>query len=78
MTHGDDNGLVLPPAIAPIQAVLIPIATHKEGVLDKANEVYARMSKICRAKDRFGRAVARLEICRIRNEGRSAARGTRT
>lgn len=54
MTHGDDNGLVLPPAIAPIQAVLIPIATHKEGVLDKANEVYARMSKICRAKIDLG------------------------
>ena len=50
MTHGDDNGLVLPPAIAPIQAVLIPIASHKEGVLDKANEVYERMKKVCRAK----------------------------
>ncbi len=54
MTHGDDNGLVLPPAIAPIQAVLIPIATHKEGVLDKANEVYTRMSRICRAKIDLG------------------------
>ena len=54
MTHGDDSGLVLPPAIAPIQAVLIPIATHRDGVLDKANEVYARMSKICRAKIDLG------------------------
>ncbi len=50
MTHGDDSGLVLPPAIAPIQAVLIPIATHKEGVLEKSNEVYARLKNICRAK----------------------------
>ena len=50
MTHGDDNGLVLPPAIAPIQAVLIPIAAHKEGVLDKASEVYERLKKVCRAK----------------------------
>ncbi len=50
MTHGDDSGLVLPPAIAPIQAVLIPIATHKEGVLDKANEVYSKLKGICRAK----------------------------
>ena len=50
MVHGDDNGLVLPPAIAPIQAVVIPIAAHKEGVLDKANEVYGRLKKICRAK----------------------------
>ena len=50
MTHGDDSGLVLPPAIAPIQAVLIPIASHKAGVLEKANEVYERLKKICRAK----------------------------
>ncbi len=40
MTHGDDNGLVLPPAVAPIQAVIVPIAQHKEGVLDKAAELY--------------------------------------
>ena len=39
MTHGDDNGLVLPPAVAPIQAVIVPIAQHKEGVLDKAAEL---------------------------------------
>ena len=39
MTHGDDNGLVLPPAVAPIQAVILPIAQHKPGVLDKAYEV---------------------------------------
>ena len=32
MTHGDDSGLVLPPAIAPIQAVIIPVQMHKEGV----------------------------------------------
>lgn len=37
MTHGDDSGLVLPPAVAPIQAVIVPIAQHKEGVLEKAN-----------------------------------------
>ncbi len=40
MTHGDDNGLVLPPAVAPIQVVIIPVAQHKEGVLEKANELY--------------------------------------
>ena len=50
MTHGDDSGLVLPPAVAPIQAVLIPIATHKEGVLEKANEVYDRLKTVCRMK----------------------------
>ena len=36
MTHGDDNGLVLPPRIAPIQVVVIPVAAHKPGVLDAA------------------------------------------
>ena len=44
MTHGDDNGLVLPPAMAPVQAVSIPIAQHKEGVLDKANELKDRLA----------------------------------
>ena len=39
MTHGDNNGLVLPPAVAPIQAVIIPVAAHKPGVLKKANEL---------------------------------------
>ena len=43
MTHGDDNGLILPPAIAPIQLVMIPVAQHKEGVLEKANELYERL-----------------------------------
>ncbi len=45
MTHGDDNGLVLPPAVAPIQAVIVPVAMHKEGVLDKANALKDRLSK---------------------------------
>ena len=50
MTHGDDNGLVLPPMIAPIQTVVVPIATHKKGVTEKATEVYERLNKVCRAK----------------------------
>ena len=50
MTHGDDNGLVLPPAIAPVQVVVVPIASHKPGVTEKANEVYERLRKFCRAK----------------------------
>ena len=50
MTHGDDNGLVLPPAVAPVQAMVIPIAQHKEGVLEKANELCDRLKKVCRAK----------------------------
>ncbi|MEA4941776.1 MAG: proline--tRNA ligase [Oscillibacter sp.] len=36
MTHGDDHGLVLPPRVAPIQVAVIPVAMHKEGVLDAA------------------------------------------
>lgn len=39
MTHGDDNGLVLPPAVAPIQVVILPVAQHKPGVLEKAREL---------------------------------------
>jgi prolyl-tRNA synthetase len=50
MTHGDDNGLVLPPAVAPIQAIVLPIAQHKEGVLEEANELKDRLAKVCRAK----------------------------
>ena len=36
MTHGDDEGLILPPAIAPYQVVIVPVAAHKPGVLEKA------------------------------------------
>ena len=43
MTHGDDNGLVLPPAVAPIQVMVLPIAQHKEGVLDKAAAIAAEL-----------------------------------
>jgi prolyl-tRNA synthetase len=39
MTHGDDSGLVLPPSVAPIQAVIVPIQQHKEGVLDAAYDL---------------------------------------
>lgn len=45
MTHGDDNGLVLPPAIAPTQVMIVPIALHKEGVEAKANEVYEKLKE---------------------------------
>jgi prolyl-tRNA synthetase len=50
MTHGDDNGLVLTPAVAPIQLIVVPIASHKEGVIEKANQVTDRLKKVCRAK----------------------------
>lgn len=50
MVHGDDSGLVLPPKIAPVQLMIVPIQQHKEGVLDKAKELLAGLSKVCRAK----------------------------
>ncbi|MBP3706961.1 MAG: proline--tRNA ligase [Clostridia bacterium] len=50
MTHGDDNGLVLPPAIAPIQVVVVPIASHKPGVNEKAEEIYETLKKVSRVK----------------------------
>ena len=43
MTHGDNRGLVLPPRIAPTQAVVIPVAMHKEGVLAAAEGLYERL-----------------------------------
>ena len=50
MTHGDDNGLILPPKIAPIQVVIIPVAQHKEGVLEKAAQLRDRLAKTLRVK----------------------------
>ncbi len=43
MTHGDNNGLVLPPKVAPIQVVVIPVAQHKEGVLEANKAVMERL-----------------------------------
>jgi len=48
MVHGDDSGLKLPPKIAPTQVIIVPIAQHKEGVIEKAQELKARISKIAR------------------------------
>jgi prolyl-tRNA synthetase len=50
MTHGDDNGLILPPSIAPIQLAIIPVAQHKEGVLEKADEIKRELAKKFRVK----------------------------
>ena len=50
MTHGDDNGLILPPRVAPIQVVIIPVAQHKEGVLEKAAEIKDILAKRFRVK----------------------------
>lgn len=50
MVHGDDNGLVLPPKVAPIQLIIVPIAMHKGGVLEKAQEIQSRLSGNVRVK----------------------------
>ena len=47
MAHGDSRGLKLPPKVAPTQAVIVPIAMHKEGVSEKAEELYSLL------KDKF-------------------------
>ena len=41
---------MLPPRIAPVQAMVIPIQQQKDGVLDTAKEVCERIGKVCRAK----------------------------
>ena len=43
MVHGDNSGLVLPPRIAPVQAVIIPIQQRKEGVLETAEKLNAQL-----------------------------------
>ena len=50
MVHGDDDGLVLPPKVSPIQVAIVPIATHKEGVLEKGAELYNRLKGEFRVK----------------------------
>lgn len=50
MVHGDDDGLILPPRVAPIQLAIIPIAQHKEGVLDKAYALADELKKKFRVK----------------------------
>ena len=46
MTHGDNSGLVLPPHIAPVQVVVVPVAQHKPGVLEAATELYEKIKAL--------------------------------
>lgn len=50
MVHGDDKGLKLPPRIAPVQVMVIPIAQHKEGVIEAADALTERLSSVARVK----------------------------
>ena len=50
MVHGDNEGLVIPPRVAPIQICIVPVMQKKEGVLDKAYELRDRLAKDFRVK----------------------------
>jgi len=50
MVHGDDNGLVLPPKVAPTQVMIVPIMQKKAGVLEKAEELRSAISAYARVK----------------------------
>ncbi|MBR2745063.1 MAG: proline--tRNA ligase [Clostridia bacterium] len=45
MAHGDNRGLKLPPKVAPIQAVIVPVAMHKEGVKERAIQLFEQLKK---------------------------------
>nr|WP_248733731.1 proline--tRNA ligase [Neobacillus rhizosphaerae] len=48
MVHGDDRGLVIPPKAAPTQVMIVPIAQHKEGVLDFAYDLKKSLGQVAR------------------------------
>lgn len=50
MVHGDNDGLVLPPEVAPIQVIIVPVRQDAEGVLDKAYEIKNRLMENIRVK----------------------------
>ena len=50
MAHGDNRGLKLPPKVAPIQAIIVPVAMHKEGVKEKAQELFEKLNTNYRMK----------------------------
>ncbi|MGD6896991.1 proline--tRNA ligase [Bacillus infantis] len=45
MVHGDNRGLIIPPRIAPTQLMIVPVAQHKEGVLDFCYELKEKLGK---------------------------------
>jgi len=45
MAHGDQRGLILPPAVAPVQVVIVPIAAKKGGVMEKCAEIKEKLEK---------------------------------
>ena len=61
MAHGDNRGLKLPPRVAPIQVVIVPVAMHKDGVKEKATELFESLNKKFRTKE-IGRASCRERV----------------
>ena len=49
MAHGDDNGLKLPPAIAPIQLIIVPIPGYEKSLI-KAKEIYQQLKETYRVE----------------------------
>ncbi|MGD6844340.1 proline--tRNA ligase [Bacillus infantis] len=50
MVHGDNRGLIIPPRIAPTQLMIVPVAQHKEGVLDFCYELKEKLGKTFRVE----------------------------
>ena len=50
MAHGDNRGLKLPPKVAPTQVVVVPVAMHKDGVKEKAEELFNEINEEYRAE----------------------------
>ncbi|MGI6378347.1 MAG: proline--tRNA ligase [Bacilli bacterium] len=46
MVHGDDEGLVMPPYVAPIQCIVIPIQMAKPGILEQARSIKERLKAL--------------------------------
>ena len=64
MVHGDNEGLVIPPRVAPIQICIVPVMQKKEGVLDKAYELRDRLAKNFRVKVDDSDKTPRLQVRR--------------
>lgn len=50
MVHGDNDGLVLPPRIAPTQVMIIPVMQKKEGLMEKVEEIRKELEAVARVK----------------------------
>ena len=65
MTHSDNNGLVLPPAIAPIQVIVLPIAQHKAGVLDAAAQCDRKVAVTGRSMENMMKVSTELGYMKV-------------